>query len=377
MDDRNKREKICRCNFIDYKRAFEISDRNILINKLFLYGLRGNVLKWFKNYVSDRKQRTYVNGVMSDEREVNYGVPQGSVLGPILFILYINDLKQFIGQHCEIRMFVDDTMLYVTEKSMDRMEQKLNSVMSHLDNWMSNNNMFLNTKKTFYMILKNDQMQMDRDLTIKYRNVTIERAREIKYLGVFLDECLKFKKHVSYVEGIVGSKLGLLNRVGNFVGPYTRDLIYKTMIAPHMEYCSTVLLYANQEEIERFQKLQNRAMRIILHCDIYTPTRDMRSILNYLSIDERIKRNVLILIFKMVRGIITPEMCDRIEYVGNRTGRLTRQSNHIAVPFKRTLTAQKSIFFKGFKMFNELPADYRNIMNLDTFRRRLREYILD
>lgn len=362
--------------FIDFKRAFETIDHNILINKLYLYGIRGDVLKWFKSYMSARKQRTCINGVMSDEREIKYGVPQGSVLGPILFILYINDLKQHLGQHCEIRMFADDTMLYVAEHDMDVMEQRLNSAMSLLDDWLSRNSMFLNPKKTFYMIFKNDQLRMDRDLTLKYRNVTIERVREIKYLGVFLDECLRFKKHVTYVEGKVGSKLGLLNRVGNFVGPCTRDLIYKTMIAPHMEYCSTVLLYANKEEIERLQRLQNRAMRIILHCDIYTSTRRMRDVLNYFTIDERIKLNVLTIIYNMKNGNITPEMCDRVEYVGQRTGRVTRQSNDIALPFKRTMSSQKSIYYKGFKLFNELPDDVKSATNLNIFKRRLREYFI-
>lgn len=143
--------------FIDYKRAFETIDRNLLINKLFLYGIRGKVLNWFKSYIFDRKQRTSVNGVLSDERNVNFGVPQGSVLGPILFILYINDLKQHLGQQCEIRMFADDTMLYVVDKSMENMERRLNSAMKSLDEWMGRSSMFLNTKKTFYMIFKCDQ----------------------------------------------------------------------------------------------------------------------------------------------------------------------------------------------------------------------------
>ena len=143
--------------------------------------MRRNVLKWFKSYINVRKQRTYINGIMSDILDIVCGMPQSSVLGLLFFILYIHDLKKYIGEHCKIRMFANDTMIYIIEKGRNSMERKLNFIMTLLDSWINKNSMFLNPNKTFYMICKNDRMHQDKQLDIFYRGSKINRVHDIKY----------------------------------------------------------------------------------------------------------------------------------------------------------------------------------------------------
>ena len=144
-------KKIIGVIFLDLKRAFEIVDRKILLNKLIKYGIKGIVLKWFKSYLNNRKQVVKYNNILSDEIEVEYGIAQGSVLGPILFIVYINDLvrylKNIFGEECKTQLFADDTLIYVEGDSEREIEFRIQRVFITAQEWLNNNKLMMTVKK--------------------------------------------------------------------------------------------------------------------------------------------------------------------------------------------------------------------------------------
>lgn len=197
--------KIIGIVFLDLKRAFEIVDRKMLIKKLQWYGVNGVVIKWFKSYLERRSQRVKFNGFLSDSINVDLGVPQGSVLGPLLFLLYVNNIIEVMNDDCEIRLFADDALIYATEYSSTEINDKLNRQMEKVDEWIKMNKLCVNVEKTMVMLVRGVRKKVNEEnLKIKLRSMELEVVTENKYLGIIIDKNLNFSKHVDYISKKVG-----------------------------------------------------------------------------------------------------------------------------------------------------------------------------
>ncbi|XP_055388140.1 uncharacterized protein LOC129616511 [Condylostylus longicornis] len=245
--------------FLDLKRAFETISREILISKLKSYGIRNKELSWFSSYLSSRSQRTKLKDVYSDARFLDLGVPQGTILGVVLFLLYINDIQNVLI-HSKVCLFADDTLTYIVGKNADIIEQQINSDMGNLHKWLCRNKLMLNTSKTKVMCVNGG----NRNIAVKVDNVEIESVQSIKYLGVFVDNKLKFDEHTDYIRGKISKKIGFLARIRKSVSEKCAVMLYNSLILPHIDYCSSILFICSEEKRNKLQKLQNRAMRIIL-----------------------------------------------------------------------------------------------------------------
>lgn len=164
-----------------------------------MYGIRENELQWFKSYLTNRKQITKVNGVKSDETDNEFGVPQGSILGALLFIIYINDMPNIL-EKCEIVMYADDTLIYAKGDTEEQCTDNLTHDMNNINNWLKMNKLKLNESKTKIM-----EINMNCNVIFKINNETIENVKQIKYLGFVIDKELKFK-HVEYICKKIGKK---------------------------------------------------------------------------------------------------------------------------------------------------------------------------
>lgn len=356
--------------FLDFKRAFETIDRDILIQKLYMYGIQGNELKWFKSYLANRKQMVKLNNIKSSSIDNEYGVPQGSILGALLFIIYINDMPNVL-QKCEIILYADDTLIF-TEGHTDKLcQDNMIHDINNVNKWLKMNKLKLNENKTKLM-----EINMNNESVFKINNEVIEKVNEIKYLGFIIDKQLKFKEHMEYICKKIGKKIGFFKRIRNKISILTAINIYNTTIKPHFEFGSTILYTCcTSTQIERLQKLQNKAMRSILKCNIYTPIESMLNALKWLNIKQRLEMNTLHFIQKMKTGNAPEYLIEQLNYVREIQPYHLRNADNFRLPKAATTAMQRSLFYKGLHLYNMLPMNVKSENNTNEFKRKIVYFI--
>ena len=182
--------------FLFFPKAFDTVDHSILLKKLHVYGIRGLTLQWFESYLSSRVQYVTYNSIKSERETIKCGVPQGSILGPLLFLIYINDLATVSRNSLPI-LFADDTNIFSTGKNLNELRESLNEDLVNIEEWLRCNRLSLNVLKTNYMIFTTKN-KLSHDVDIFVNNVRIERVYVTKFLGVQIDSKLKWKNHIEY-----------------------------------------------------------------------------------------------------------------------------------------------------------------------------------
>ena len=230
---KNKDDDKYTCTFfLDLSKAFDTVDRSILIKKLWHYGIRGMPLELLKSYLTNRKQYTLVNGVSSQQMAIDIGVPQGSVLGPLLFLLYINDLP--LASKSIIKMFADDTCLVFSSSNLNELQIMINCEVRKIDDWMASNKLTLNYSKTRFMLT---HRKKDNPLLNLYiNNNKIEQVRSFEYLGVTIDEKLSWSEHIKTVETKLSQACGALARLRHHVDHRCLRAMYYGHAYSHLQY---------------------------------------------------------------------------------------------------------------------------------------------
>ena len=250
--------------FLDLAKAFDSVSHDILLRKLRNLGFRTSTVNWFESYLSERKQVTVVDDEVSDVRQINCGVPQGSILGPLLFICYINDL----ARNCLLStpfIYADDTALLVHGNNAREIEAKLGMDLKGISSWFHRNKLSLNSQKTKSMLFCGNRSTMKHEtLSISVNNTPIENVDEMKYLGMTLDRHLSFDKHVNKVCGKVASRTGLLWRICGFIDFELAKTIYMSLIYPHFLYGNFLLDGTTMVVKHKLRVAQNNALRAVL-----------------------------------------------------------------------------------------------------------------
>ena len=252
----NNTPKQCMGIFIDISKAFDTLSHKILLSKLNRYGIRGVAYNWLKNYLINRKQFVEIDSTRSSLRNITCGVPQGSILGPLLFLIYINNIS-LSTTNAHILSYADDTTLLITGENINSLYLKDNDVLKELETWLKSNKLVLNAQKSKYIIFKGPKNTEDRDLYIN--NITLEQItanNSIKFLGVNLDEKLSWKKHLNYLNSKLAMANFSLNRVKHQLPKTTMLQLYYTLIYPHLLCNITIWGNANQSDISKTITLQ-------------------------------------------------------------------------------------------------------------------------
>ena len=198
---------------LDLKKAFDAVDHEILLNKLKFYGIRGAFNKLIRSYLSERRQYVFVNESRSSLSKVEYGVPQGSILGPLLFLIYINDLSNCTSN--SPRLFADDTWLIFHDHNLSRLEQLCNNELNKVIHWMRVNKLTVNPVKTRALIISPKFNDNTADIKLFLNHTRINLSTNIKYLGIIIDKHLNFKDHLNYIESKLARAVGILYKCKN------------------------------------------------------------------------------------------------------------------------------------------------------------------
>ena len=288
--------------FIDLQKAFDTVDHQILLKKLEHYGIRGIANNWFRSYLTNRKQFVSINGCNSTSQLMKYGVPQGSVLGPLLFLIYINDLNKAI-KFCTTHHFADDTNLLYVDKSMKKIQKYVNLDLKFLCKWLKANRISLNASKTELVIFRDPRKKSSHELKIKIDGKKLIPSRFVKYLGVSIDCHLTWHVHEMELHSKLTRAIGMLCKIRHFVQLNTLCMIYYGIFSSILLYGSQIWGQHNTVK-KRLQILQNKALRIMnfypcrtsasplyKKCEILKLT-DIISLQNFLFAHDSLKNNL-------------------------------------------------------------------------------------
>ena len=222
--------------FIDFKKAFDCVQYSVLLQKLKNMGFSQQTVQWMNDYLTDRKQKTYANGTTSDLNTITQGVPQGSILGPLLYILYANDIEQNILKS-KVTFYADDTVIYASHKKPKIAMKKVQKDLNRLQKWCDKNGLFINPKKTKFMIVSNRKFDFKNTKhVLKMNSEELQRVPTYTYLGITLDEHLSYEAHTKSIISKVSGKVLQLRKIRSFISSKAALLIYKNMILPILEY---------------------------------------------------------------------------------------------------------------------------------------------
>ena len=251
---------------IDFSKAFDMVDHSTLLNKLSNYGIRGVALNWMKSYLNNRKQFVNVNNTSSTIQGLKYGVPQGSILGPLLFIIYINDLPN-ISTNVHFIMYADDANIIITGSTMDEIKSKTHALLTKLTEWVNLSALKLNVKKTHYMIFANSG---NFNINLKLGNEDITQTHQERFLGVLIDDKLSWTSHRAAIAKRISRNAGIFFRARHMFKISTLKTLYYSFIQSHLIYCSSIWGTGSRNSLQKIFIAQKKSVRAITFTDLYT-----------------------------------------------------------------------------------------------------------
>ena len=344
--------------FLDLQKCFDTIDHNILLCKLDHYGIRGNNLEFFKNYLNGRKQRVKVNCQDSSLLDIVYGVPQGSILGPILFLLYINDLPTCLKK-CECNLFADDTVIYMSNNNDQLAMYDLQNDINNVCEWFTHNRLSVNIDKSCIMSISNKRHQ---NFNIAINDNQLLSVSQMKYLGVNVCNNLSWDRHISSICSKIGYGINLFYKLRYKINAMDMLKIYNTIIQPYIDYCITIWGYAPMCHLNKIQRLQNKIARIITNnYNFDVSPALLLSQLGVMNVTQRRDYFMSILMFKCVIGTAPSYLCDRINLASDYNVYNTRMScqSMLYVPKPRVEQFRQSFQYIGPTLFNSLSQDIK------------------
>ena len=352
--------------FMDLSKAFDCLDHSILLDKLEKYGIRGIANTWFKSYLSERKQFVSVNNTYSETRTITHGVPQGSNLGPLLFLLFINDFPH-ANSFFKYNLFADDSTLTCKFNNSNEMyiKSRIESELYSVFSWLQNNKLKINFDKSKFMVFSYGKKYSLNTLMLGNNNISITES--IKFLGITIDQNLNFRAHTSAISTKISKVNGLLFRLNNILPSENLQLLYSALLVPHIVYGIEVWHGALVTNRDRIFKLQKKAIRAINCLPYNHHTNDYFKSMGLLKLDDLYKLKLSTCMFS---NRIVGTQSDVHSYN-------TRQQGDLTLPRYNRSRSQTSWMYQGICLWNSLSAETKVIERLVTFKNCLKRMLLD
>ena len=360
--------------FIDLTKAFDVIDHYLLLQKLHFYGIRGTPLKLLSSFLFGRKQMTVINGVQSDLKEIKCGVPQGSILGPLLFLIYINDLPNST-ENLHYILFADDTSIFCKSSDPQTLYNHLNIQLLSISKWMKANKLILNIDKTNYMLF-GTRTTIQPHFNLIYSNKIINRVSTTKFLGVHIDEKLSWNHHINNLCQILSRNVGILYKL-QFLPQNVLKMLYHSFITAHVNYCSIIWGFTSKKNINRINILLKRGIRIITHSSYLSPSTPLFVDMHILPLNELISLQTAIFMFQLCNNLLPDIFNDYFILKCNVHNYNTRNPQNIHPPLNRFSMSQSSIFYHGSVLWNNLQNYLKESNSLNQFKRLYKEVLFE
>jgi hypothetical protein len=357
--------------FLDFSKAFDTVNHSILLQKLEYYGIRGTALDWIKSYLFNRKQFVYYGGEKSCLKTISHGVPQGSILGPLLFLIYINDLPLAV-KHLSIFMFADDTNVFLTGKNVRHLETIMNNELELLSEWLRSNKLSLNVNKTHYMLFTPPKKNDDILINLNIEGSCIEKVYQTKFLGVILDKDLSWKPHIAYVKGKISKNIGIIYRAKQFLNKQSLLSLYYAFIFPYLVYCVNVWGGACTTSLLPIVIAQKKAIKCILCVSKRTRSDQIYKALNVLTFSQIYEYQILLFVYKYKCNLLPKVFNGFLIKSSEVNSYNTRQLLNYYLPRFRL-----DIYKTGFKynacfFWNKLSSDAKKMnVSISEFKKKI------
>ena len=346
--------------FIDLQKAFDTVEHKILLRKLELYGVRGIANKWFQSYLSDRIQYVSYSGAASNKRRILTGVPQGSVLGPLLFLIYINDLCNAVC-YSKTSLFADDTSIVYSDVSLKNIETFINLDLNNLYVWLCANKISLNVAKTKILLFRNVHKKITHNLNFEINGKEIKLSESVKYLGVTLDHLLNWNLNTKILCSKLTKANGAISKLRHFVSRSTLIQIYYALFFSHLNYACQIWGQSHNSNLERIFKLQKRCVRLITFSEFNAHSSPLFLNLNVLKISDVIKLRNISLVQEILTGKSPPRVSSVFSLSYYQHGHLTRGSSNYLLSrptFRTSSYGINSITYRSILNWNELQKHH-------------------
>jgi hypothetical protein len=372
LDDRNIGCGI----YLDLQKAFDTVNHEILLNKLYSYGIRGVVHQWFKSYLTNRVQFTCIVDDVSSYQEITCGVPQGSVLGPLLFLIYVNDIGNTVPNNM-VKLFADDTNLFVFGNSCNLVGQNANFYVSELSKWFIANKLSLNITKTCYMMFST---KADDNIDLYFGKHPVVRVDSCRYLGIIIDNELKWTAHIKQLYSKLIKFTGIFYKLRTKLPEQILKQIYFAFVHSRLLY--GVELYGNTccTYIDKLSKLNNKLLRILQNQNLSVPVQELYSKYNTLPIAELHVQQLLVVVHKYLYHpeLLPPAYMKNNYFVTNNQVHSydTRSSKDLYIHNYSTTFGKRDIRCKAAALWNNLPPSLKEFSSERLFKQRLKKFLL-
>ena len=372
---------------IDFSKAFDMVNHDILLAKLNHYGIRGIANKWFKSYLSNREQYVCINGKSSSKQSLKYSVPQGSILGPLLFVIYINDMPN-INNIAKFILYADDANIIISGNNISEISTKFCELSKALVDWVSQNELLINTKKTYYMIFTRSRNLNMEAFVPKIANIPIRRTTVARFLGVLIDDKLSWTEHIAAIKSKMSKYIGVLYKLKHILPLKARLTTFNSLVQSHINFCSLVWGSTTKSKIDSLFTTQKKAMREVMpgwvnyfYKNGLCPSHTKSSFMDFgiLTVQNIVLRNILIFINKVHN--FPNQLPDSVRQTIPSHALSVNANNDYCSEWYTTYNSipfNKTTFFKGPLLYNNIMTDNPQLhyISRDNFKKQSKIYLI-
>ena len=364
--------------FIDLQKAFDTVNHSILLQKLQHYGVRGTALNWFSSYLTDRKQYVSVNGHTSDHLKITCGVPQGSVLGPLLFLIYINDLPN-VSKFLTFFLFADDTNIYFKSHDLIHLQKIMNRELRKVKKWLDANCLALNIDKTNFVIFHSPHTKLPEPIVIRFCRKRIQTEKYVKFLGVLLDENLCWKYHINELSKKLSRAIGIFYKIRHFVPYEVLKLLYYSLFHSFLSYGIAVWGFTYKSYFQKLFVLQKKIIKVMTFNKQTAHSTPIFATIQLLKIDDIRQLQLLTFVYDCLNKLAPTYFHHYFVKCSQVHSYSTRLASRGDLFLERKNTFQygiRSIEYNGARLWNMIPSHIREASSPSVFKNNLKKYFL-